>query len=96
VVALGACIFYIKEWRDHKIEMIITPEGVQMCGEGFYLWPSIESFTIDVDEGDVTLVLYIRNQASVIFGINSLEIKRKELITLILKYGQSSGLYYKK
>ena len=96
VVALGTCIFYIKEWRDHKIEMVISTEGLRLRGEGFYTWPSIESFSTDVDEGDVTLILKIRNQAGVRFGITSLELDSEELIELILSYGQSAGLFYKK
>jgi hypothetical protein len=95
-VALGTCLFYIKEWRDHKIEMVISMEGVRLRGEGFYTWPSIESLSTDVDEGDVTLILKIRNQASVRFGITSLELDDEELIELLLSYGQPAGLTYSK
>jgi hypothetical protein len=96
VVALAGCIYYTKEWRDHKIEMILTREGLQMRVKGFYSWSSIEKFSIDIDEGTVTLILYIKNQASVHFEITSLELKRKELIEMLLSYGQPSGLIYTK
>ena len=77
VVALVAFIYYTKEWRNHKIEMVISKEGIRLRAEGFYEWSSIESFSTDVDESDVTLMLKIRNQASVRFGIASLEIRKK-------------------
>jgi hypothetical protein len=96
VVALAACIYYIKEWRYHKIEMVISTEGIRLRGEGFYSWSSIEKVSTDVDEGDVKLILYVRNRAAIHFGITSLEIDDEELIDLILAYGQPAGLFYTK
>lgn len=109
VVALGGCIFYIKEWRDHKIEMVISREGINLRSKGFYPWSSIEMFSIDIDEGTTTLILYdkiqagvhfgiinIKNQASVHFDITSLEFGREELIEMLLYYGQPAGLTYSK
>ena len=96
LVSLIACIYFTKEWLDHKIEMVISTEGVRLRGEGFYSWSSIEKFSTDEDEGNVTLILFVRDQAAVHFGIASLEMKKKELIELIIKYGQPAGLYYTK
>jgi hypothetical protein len=96
LVALAGCIYYIKEWRDHKIEMVISTEGIRLRGEGFYSWSSIEKISTDVDEGNVTLLLHVRGRAAVHFGITSLEIDDEELIDLILAYGQPAGLFYTK
>ena len=47
-------------------------------------------------EGDVTLILYVRNKAAIRFGITSLEMNDEELIEQILAYGQPAGVSYKK
>lgn len=96
LVAAVACVFYIKELRNRKIEMIISAEGIRLRGEGFYTWSLIESFSLDGDEGIAELLLHVNGQANVKFDITILEIKPKELINLILAYGQHTGLYYRK
>lgn len=93
---LVGCIYYLNELRNRKIEIIISAEGIELRGDFFYSWPSIESFSTDEDEGDVTLILKIKNQASVRFGITNLELPGEELIELLLSYGQPSGLIYTK
>jgi hypothetical protein len=96
VAPLAGCVYCIKEWRDHKIEMVISTEGIRLRREGFYSWSSIEKISTDVDEGDVKLILYVRDRAPIHFGITSLEIDDEELIDLILAYGQPAGLFYTK
>lgn len=94
--SLVACIYYIRELRNREIEIVISAEGIRLRGKDFYTWESIESFSTEVDEDNVALVLHMKDQASVQFDVTILEIKKKELIDLILAYGQPTGLYYKK
>lgn len=96
VLPLAGFVYFIKELRDHKIEIVITTAGIRLRGEGFCDWSAIEKISTDVDEGDVTLILYVRNKAAIRFDITSLEMDDDELIELILAYGQSAGVSYKK
>ena len=96
LLALAGCIYYLNELRNRKIEIIISGEGIELRGDFFYSWASIESFSTDEDDGEVTLILKIRNQASVRFKITSLELNDEELIELLLSYGQPAGLTYTK
>jgi hypothetical protein len=96
LVALVACVYYIRELANRKIEMMISAEGIRLLGKGFYSWSSIESFSTDVDEDNVALVLHINGKADVQFDVTILEIKKEELIDLVLTYGQHAGLYYRK
>ena len=96
VLPLAGFVYFIKELRDRKIEIVIATAGIRLRGEGYYDWSAIEKISTDVDEGDVTLILYVRNKAAIRFGITSLEINDDELIELILAYGQSASVSYKK
>jgi hypothetical protein len=96
LLALAGCIYHLNELLSRKIEIIISAEGIELRGDFFYSWASIEKFSTEEDDGDVTLVLKIRNQASVRFKITSLELNGEELIELLHSYGQSPGLTYAK
>lgn len=96
VLPLAGFVYFIKELRDRKIEIVITTAGIRLRGEVFYDWSAIEKFSTDDDEGDVTLIVKVRNKAAIRFDITSLEIKDDELMELILAYGQSAGVSYKK
>ena len=96
LVALAGSLYYLKEWREPKIEIVITLEGIRLRGEGFYTWSSIEKFSTHVDDGTTTLILYVREQNAIRFEISNLELEKKDLIELILTFGQTAGLYYSK
>jgi hypothetical protein len=96
LVAIVGLLYYLKELRERNIEIVITLEGIRLSGEGFYTWSSIEKFSTHVDEGTTTLILYVREQAAIRFEISDLELEKKELIELILTFGQTAGLTYSK
>lgn len=96
LVALVGFLYYLKELRECKVEIVITLEGIRLSGEGFYTWSSIEKFSTHVDDGTTTLILYVREQDAVRFEISDLELEKKELIELILTFGQTAGLTFSK
>jgi hypothetical protein len=96
LVALVGFLYYLKELRESKVEIVITLEGIRLSGEGFYTWSSIEKFSTHVNDGTTTLILYVREQDAIRFEISDLELEKKELIELILTFGQTAGLTYSK
>jgi hypothetical protein len=73
VLSLAGFIYYIKELKYRKIEIVISPEGISLRGKGHYAWSLIESFSTRELEDGMELVLHMEKNADVDLEITSLE-----------------------
>src|ERR1044072_8995017 len=48
ILTFAGCVHQINEWRDRKIEIVITTAGIKLRDEGFYAWSAIEKISTQI------------------------------------------------
>jgi len=97
IIFLALFCYFLNGLIKRKPEIILTREGISLRDAGFFTWDMIASFSTDDggdDSSNMKLVLYFSEFADKEIYIQSLEVDKEELITLILSYKGNAGLLY--
>lgn len=98
VIFFGLFFYFLNELIKRKAEIILTKDGIELRGKGFFNWEMIESFkTIYYrysDNHEEELILQFKEYADLRFDISHLEKDKDEIAELILKYKGTANIFY--
>jgi hypothetical protein len=90
ILSILGIIYLLNELRGDKSKMVLSVEGIELLGKGFYKWIDVESYEfVERNNGENTsnyLILKLKNATQVEVSIDTLDKHKSEIKSLLETY----------